>query len=907
LRRRTFQHVFGAIGAGAAFGPSKVCWPALARSSWLRPRVSGLALAVLALALGGCSVEGKVEVRAAAGPAAARVGTGPVGRAATTAAVTAPTASTKVPPTSPETALPFDPYAPEPPASEYTWLLRPGPALPKDAGLDRPLFLDARSWCGATHQKVRLRCLDPATGAVKFTFERPTTVADAPQLQFLENTSAGFLLGYQVAKNFVFYELDASGAERRTYSFPVVEGEPARVQRAERQGKRLVFSYARRHGKSWATFVRSLDAATGRLEREIAFDVNVSAWGVAGDVLYAGSDHDKVAVSAFDLTSGKKLMSRSLGREFMHGITAGPDGVYVQLDQEVVLVDARGNVKGRARIERRGNPPPRLAGERVLVCEGGVRIFDRNLKPLGRVEHPRWVLDCTVDGHFVIVHARQDVYVVDLDRPAIEASFTLPENHWVQDSGRFDGARLPLIDAVMSSDPGSRRLSWLVRTGARQLAVRGLPEGARLLEDGEPAPTLVPRGQHAFDVYRPDSWPVRVELDVRVDRPAELDLGNVKLTAAPVRAAVRPDHLPAGLEITDLKRFGGRSEQRIGYGSHGSFADGGRRIALDGREGLFAHPFRRETNDWVVSAAALEADAPPTDPKTPFTSAQLFAVLPEARLALLATRGHAPGALIAYDLDDGSKRWKVSTPLLREPGSGEYYVPHALSAGGLVWYQTDEWLYGHDERDGHLVYRQRLSDQEGLWGLPVVARGRVFAIHKQELLGVDLATRQVVWKTPLSGRGFLTLGPNDAYLLFVDDKQARAISFEGRSLASSPSLGGGLDDNPVLAEPDGVYLCGQYQKTTHRLDPVTLRPRWTFTNSGGEAPCPSLFSATQVATLDSKLLGPYSRAPRTLVLDRATGKVLLDELNFLPLTRHAAADGASVCVLERKGSVCFER
>jgi hypothetical protein len=240
----------------------------------------------------------------------------------------------------------------------------------------------------------------------------------------------------------------------------------------------------------------------------------------------------------------------------------------------------------------------------------------------------------------------------------------------------------------------------------------------------------------------------------------------------------------------------------------------------------------------------------------------------------------------------------VNTSLTSEPGTGEYYVPHALSWGGLVWYQTNEWLYGHDERDGHYVYRHRLSDQEGLWGLPVVTGGRVYSIHRKELIAFDLVTRQIVWRNPISGRGYLTLAYQDAHLLFVDQQQVRAISFDGKSLAQSPMLGGGLAGNPALPDADGIYVCGHTKNTSYLLDSVTLRPRWSFVNPSAESPCPSLFSATQVALLDGK---------RTIVLDRASGKVLLNELLFLPNTRHAAADGASVCLLERKGSLCFDR
>ncbi|HYJ09156.1 MAG TPA: PQQ-binding-like beta-propeller repeat protein, partial [Polyangiaceae bacterium] len=651
-------------------------------------------------------------------------------------------------------------------------------------------------------------------------------------------------------------------------------------------------------GKGWATFFRVVERESGRLERELAVGQHVRSWGVSGETLYLGLDHDATEVQAFDLTTGRKLMSRVFGKDFLHGITASPEGVYVQMDSAVVLVDAKGRVLGRAPIERRGNPPPLVAGERVYVCEGGLRVFDRKLKPIFHVKHPRWVLHCSIEGEIAILRAREDLYVVDLQRMAIIASHALPQNYWAAEHGPFDGQRLPVLEAVLAESAGSRHLAWLTRVPAEPLEVRGLPPGAALLENGEPASSLLTRGRHFFDVYRPGAWPVRAPLDVRGGQPAVLDLARIKLEPAPVRAPVRFDHLPNDLQLLDLKSFGQRDELVLPYGSRGRFPDRNRRITLDGERGLFARALRTGLNDWVVEPKALETDAPPLNVKSPFTSAELFALLPEARLALLHTRGHAPGTLIAYELDGGKRRWKVSTNLLGAPGSGEYYMPHALSWGGLVWYQTDEWLHGHDERDGHVVYRHRVSDQEGLWGPPVIHAGRLFAIHRKELIALDLLSRQIVWRNPISGRGYLRLGPQDASLLFVDEKQARLISFDGKDLAKSPLLGGDLDGNPTLIEPDGVYLCGHTKKTTHLLDSVTLRPRWSFTNRDNESSCPSLFSATQVALLDGK---------RTIVLDRATGKVLLNELGFLPNSDHIVADKGGVCLLERKGSFCLDR
>jgi hypothetical protein len=95
-------------------------------------------------------------------------------------------------------------------AAHYTWLRRLGIDLPTDVGHDRVIFLDQKILCGATHQKVRLRCWDLTTRALKLTFERPHTYADAPQLHTVEATNGGLRLGYQFGKNLIWYEIDTA-------------------------------------------------------------------------------------------------------------------------------------------------------------------------------------------------------------------------------------------------------------------------------------------------------------------------------------------------------------------------------------------------------------------------------------------------------------------------------------------------------------------------------------------------------------------------------------------------------------------------------------------------------------------------------------------------------------------------
>jgi outer membrane protein assembly factor BamB len=859
------------------------------------------ALAALLPAVVNCSVSAQAEVSARVGgkgdsapPASTQVGRAAASSASPPATAAVTTAA---------------PSVPEPPAAHYTWMRRAGVDLPNDIGHDRVVFVDARSVCGATHLKVRLRCWDVSSGGQRFSWEKPTVYADKALLQVVEKTSGGLRLGYQVANSFHWFELDtATGAERATSSFVLFDGEQRRMSKPELHGRRLVFSYSRRKGKDFDSFMRIVDRETGKLEREFDVPEHASSWSVWGDTLYLGLNRDAVELQAYDLGSGRKLMSKNLGKDFLHGIAVGPEGVYAQLDTSAVLVDAKGQLIARSPIDKRGNGPPVVVGDRAYICESGLHIFDSKLKPLGRVKHQRWVLQCSVEGDIAVLRAREDLYVVDLKKQVIVASHTLPQNYYASDHGSFDGQRLPVIEAISSDSPGSRHLAWLTRVPAEAIEVRGLPAGAALLENGQPLPEFLTRGRHVFDVFRPGSWPVRVDLAVRGGQPNVLDLSRVELEPAPVRPMPRFDQLPNGIELLDLKQFKERDELGLPYSGIGVFPDRNRRVVLDAERGMFARNLRTGLNDWVVDPKEVQADAPPSKFTGKLTSAELFAVLSDARLALLHTRGHSPGSLMAYDLDTGKKRWKVSTNLTLPPGGGEYYVPRALSWGGLVWYATDEWLHGFDERDGHVVYQHRISDQEGMWSLPVIAAGRVYVIHKKELLAFDLVTRQVVWRAPISGRGFLALGPNAASLLFVDDKQARLFSLEGKPLAQSPHLGGDVDGNRPKVEPDGIYVCSHSRNAAHLLDPVTLRPRWSYSNTTGESPCPSLFSATQVALIDAaKGPGDIRAVARTIVLHRATGKVLLNEQNFLPNSTHIAADAGGFCLLERKGSVCLDR
>ncbi len=101
-------------------------------------------------------------------------------------------------------------------------------------------------------------------------------------------------------------------------------------------------------------------------------DVDPFKWELAGDTVYIErSSMEGDGVSAFEISTGKKRFSHPFGKAaFIHGIGAGPNGVYVQLDDKVVKLDEKsGQVKGTGAIGKEGNPGPVVNGERVYVCE----------------------------------------------------------------------------------------------------------------------------------------------------------------------------------------------------------------------------------------------------------------------------------------------------------------------------------------------------------------------------------------------------------------------------------------------------------------------------------------------------------------------------------------------------------
>lgn len=799
--------------------------------------------------------------------------------------------------------------APAASGQRYVWQKQTVAALPYDAEGDAVFFTRTRL-CAESYRHLRLLCWDVKTGKETLRYERelPRGAKTASLLHHLQGDSV--TLAYQVDAKVLVRQVDlASGAEQRAFEFPLSDFTSPVARTFAVRGGRLVVVYRipdpqdaklPKGGKQrprWLGRARVVSAETGALERDFALDIDPSTWQLSGSALYVErSSMAGDAVSGFDISTGKKRFNRPFPNAFIHGIGAGPDGVYVQLDDKVVKLDERsGRVLGTASIGKEGNPGPVVSGDRVLVCERGLHVFDLALKPIARIALPGWVIHCNASDGFVSIGSHHTGYLVDLHSNQLLASTEVRAEKWLHASGVFDGSALPLTEA--ETGVKTRVLTRLTRVPAEPLQVVGLPTGASVLEDGGPVASVLSRGEHQLELFRPGYRPMRQKLQVAASTPARLDLSATPWQAAPTLPAQRWDQAPLGLELTQIAAARGRGEQTFPYGSRGNFTDAGRRVGLEARNGLFARSLRTGRDVWTVPLADVEAQSNVSNGS--FTGPQLFGVLPQARLALVFSTGRSPGILLGYDLDTGKLRWRAESPLRSPPSAGEHYFSAVTEYSGALWFVTSEAIYGHDLRDGHLLYLHDFGLREGSWGLPVFHDGRAYIIHRESIVGLDLARRELVMRAKIPGRGLLTLGPDATSLLFVDDKSARLISFEGQQLAQSPQLAGGLDDNPVVIESDAIFLCGQYRLQVHALDRKTLKPRWTFTNkSGGQALCPSLFSAHQVAALDAK---------RTVILDRSNGKVLFDQLDALPNSRYMAADANGFCFHIRKGSACLDR
>lgn len=796
--------------------------------------------------------------------------------------------------------------------SRYVWQKQNVATLPYDSDGDTTFFTRTRL-CAQSYRRLRLVCWDTKTGAETLRYEKELAAGAKPTSLLYQLNGDSVTLAYQVGNKVLVRSVDLShGTEQRAFEFTLSDGLGPVARTFGISGSSLVVVYRMPDPKDanlpksgskrpkWLARARVVSAENGGNSREFPLDIEPFKWELAGDTLYVErSSMEGDAVGGWEISTGKKRFLHPFGKEFIHGIGAGPNGVYVQLDTKVVRLDEKsGQVKGTGPIGKEGNPGPVVKGDRVYVCERGLHVFDLNLKRIARVDLPGWVIQCNISDGYAAIGSHHLGYLVDLQSGQLLASAEVRAEKFLQDNGVFDGSGLPLTES--ESGVKTRALTRLARVPAQEVQISGLPAGAAVLEDGAPVGAVLAHGDHQLDLFRPGFRPVRYKLKVKGGTAAKVDLSSVSWVAAPNVAQQRFDHAPPDIELTQIAAARGRGEQTFPYGSRGNFTDAGRRVGLEARNGLFARSLRTGRDVWTVPLADIEKLASTTTGS--FNGPQLWAVLPQSRLALISSTGSGPGVMLGYDLDTGKLRWQTPFPLHLPPSGGEYYGSAAVEYSGALWYITSEAIYGHDLADGHLFYFHDFGLREGSWGAPVFKDGKAFINHRESIVGLDLNERELVMKAKVPGRGLLALGPDDASLLFVDDKSARLISFEGKSLAQSPQLAGGLDDNPVIIEPDAIFLCGQYRLQTHALDRKTLKPKWTFTNKngpgGGQSLCPSLFSATQVATLDAK---------RTVILDRKSGKVLFDQLEALPNSRYMAADPNGFCFHIRKGSACLDR
>jgi len=787
------------------------------------------------------------------------------------------------------------------PAGTSGWERKRIAPLPKTADLDAVSFVFTGNLvCAQGFRFVRLRCWDAASGAQKFAYEVSAPGAGkSVESGGYALGADGVLLAYHVGTELWLREIDlAQGRERRSQNLKLDDDASVHISRFRPYGSSLLYAIRKKVGKTWATAFRKVNATTGKVEYEIGADFELDGWDFAADVLFLGSSASKgTAVMGFDLATGKKLFSTPFGQAFLHGIAAGPHEVFVELDEKLLRLDAHsGQTKGSVAVAKQGNRGPRVQGDHVYVCASGLAAFSLTLSPAGRILLPNeWIIDCTLNGDYATFHNNQTFHVVDLKSMTLLATSRIREDRHVSALGWFDGQGLPVVEATPGED-GGLQLTRLLRAPAQTLQVTGLPSGAVVLEDGEPAPATLTLGKHHLDVFRTGYLPLGVELSVSDAASARVDLKAARFEVAKPSAPPENDTLPKELELTDLAK-GRRSAQAMTYGSNGSFADRGRRIAFDGREGLFARSFRTGRDEWNVPAAQVKAD-------TGFASdgrlggTDLFAVLPNARLALLATRAHADAMLLAYDLDTGKLRWKARTDLVSPPSASEYYLEAASEYGGLVWYHSSVALYGRDLRDGHLVYSFQPAYGEGLWGPSLFSGERAYLIFRKELLVVDLNRRAITARAPVTERGYLVFGPSASSVLFYDQDDVRSFSTTGTPGARSPKLGGDLTHAPLVVKPEAIYACGDTKNTFTALDPKSLRPLWSYKHSGGESPCPDVFSLHQIAATDSHT---------TVIVDRKNGKQLATGSDLVPDSRYLNRDAAGLCFLQRSRSECFDR
>jgi hypothetical protein len=800
----------------------------------------------------------------------------------------------------------------EPPAREWVWA-RGAPANYADAQAGKA-FTTGSAHCDARYSGVAVSCTDVSSGKALLSFSDEHHRQAKHVASAVDGSIASVV--YFEASEFLIYRLNTStGAvlERRRVKGPATEAKL--VSRAQLEGNSLWYAQTERAGDAgWDTTLRLLDLTNGSVRAQVKLPLALSGWSTHADALYLeGTRGGATSIYAFDKATLKQRFKKALGKDFVYGVTAGPLGLYVQTTTSLFLIDHKdGRELARTAIQTRCNEPPTLYGDQLYVCAQGLEVFSQKLERSGRVELDRWVLHHAVSDAWILAVGRRDLFVIDRAKLRVIARSTTPEDFWIQSFVAF-GGRVAIVEAIEGELGVKRRLVSFGPTPAERLDTSALPADARLFEHGSPVGELLPRGRHELDVVRPGYLPVSIALQVTGLAPARIELPPDPFT--PVPPALQPPNarlLPEGMEVLELPQRV-PTERKLTFGTFGQFALGPLRLGISPEQGFYAVDFTNgQTRSQVeLSAfrAALTAWLPPSERNPRNAQEALVGVLPQSRLAIVATRGYRPSILAAFEIDSSRRRWGVQTKL-KSPANdaAEYYTQAVTEHAGLVWYHTNDVLYGHDLRDGHLVFEYAVSDREGIWSEVVFDGDFAYLMYKNELIALQLSSRQVAWRTSISGRGFLTLGHDGKRLLFIDKTSVNAYSFAGKLIAKSQRLLGDLDHNPPLILPDAVFLCGDTKNAFYALDPNTLAVRFSMIEPPGDSPCPSYASAHQLALVDGKT---------AWILDRQSGKLLLkhkrkkrtsanDPEDVFPSSQFVAPSNRGACFMIRRGSVCYE-
>lgn len=800
----------------------------------------------------------------------------------------------------------------EPPAREWVWAR--GRARSYADGEAGKAFTAGSVHCDARYSGVAVSCSDVNTGRPLFSF------TDAARAQALHVTSVVdgnvATVVYFEAPVFLVYRLETSNGsvlERRTIPGPATETKP--ISRALLEGNSLWYTQMQRSGgKRWDATLRLLDLGSGSVQAEVKLPLAVSGWSAHGDSLYLHGTRDgATSLYALEKSSLRQRFKKSLGQDFVYGISSGPLGVYVQTTTSLFLLDrASGHELSRSAIETRCNAPPTLYDRQLYVCAQGIQVFDETLKPSSRVDLGRWILHYVISDAWILAAGRRDLFVIDRASLQVIAHSATPEDFWIQSFVPLR-SRVAIVEALEADAALKRRLISFEPTPAERLDMRALPADARLFERGLPVGELVTRGRHELDVVRPGYLPVSIAVDVTGHTPPRLELPPDSSVPVPARAlGANPRLLPGNMEVLELPQRVAR-EHTLTFGSFGQFALGPLRVGISPEQGLYVLDFTTGQSQARLPLdalrSALQAGLPASDRHPRNAQEALVGVLPQSRLAIVATRGYRPSTLAAFEIDSGRRRWAVQSPVKSPANHAPAHYTQAVSEhAGLIWYHTNEVLYGHDLRDGHLVFEHTVSTREGLWSEVVFAGDFAYMLDKNELLALQLGSRRIAWRVPISERGFLTLGHDQKRLLFVDKTSVSAYSFAGKLIAKSARLLGDLNHNPPLVLPDAVFLCGDTKNAFYALDPNTLAVRFSLVEPPGDSPCPSYASKRQLALVDGNT---------AWILDRQSGKLLLnhkrkkrtsasDPEDVFPSSLFVAPSTRGACFMTRRGSVCYE-